>query len=193
MSTLLDYDDLCQRYGLSRRYVRATPNKRNHHIGANMTKPRPHAELATKYYSDAENKCWVWVRDRCVWCRIDEPHFYEDAIYHIGKTEPTERPQCIFEHDIYRIKSWAKQAGIYEHSTVQAQVLKGVSEMGELADAFIKGDLGAAEDAYGDVIVCLVNAAYMQGINIADAFAKVADIVTARKGRMVAGGAFVKD
>ena len=24
MSTLLDYDDLCQRYGLSRRYVRDT-------------------------------------------------------------------------------------------------------------------------------------------------------------------------
>ena len=150
--------------------------------------------------------------------RIDEPHFYGDAIYHIGKTEPTERPQCIadatctetpaeydelnaglmywpahtFEHDIYRIKSWAKQAGIYEHSTVQAQVLKGVSEMGELADAVINGDQEAAEDAYGDVIVCLVNAAHMQGIDIADAFAKVADIVTARKGRMVPGGAFVK-
>ena len=27
MSTLLDYDDLCQRYGLSRRYVRDTLNK----------------------------------------------------------------------------------------------------------------------------------------------------------------------
>ena len=98
-----------------------------------------------------------------------------------------------FENNIARIQEWAQNAGIYEHSTVQAQVLKGVSEMGELADAVIKGDLGAAEDAYGDVIVCLVNAAYMQGINIADAFAKVADIVTARKGRMVAGGAFVKD
>ena len=28
MSTLLDYDDLCQRYGLSRRYVRDTLTKR---------------------------------------------------------------------------------------------------------------------------------------------------------------------
>lgn len=98
-----------------------------------------------------------------------------------------------FEQNIARIEEWAQNAGIYEHSTVQAQVLKGVSEMGELADAVIKGDLAAAEDAYGDVIVCLVNAAYMQGIDIADAFAKVTDIVTARKGRMVAGGAFVKD
>lgn len=98
-----------------------------------------------------------------------------------------------FEHNIARIQEWARNAGIYEHSTVHAQVLKGVSEMGELADAVIKGDLTAAEDAYGDVIVCLVNAAEMQGIDIVAAFAKVTDIVTARKGRMVAGGAFVKD
>ena len=98
-----------------------------------------------------------------------------------------------FEQNIARIHEWAQNAGIYEHSSVQAQVLKGVSEIGELADAVIKGDLEAAEDAYGDVIVCLANAAYMQDINIADAFAKVTDIVTARKGRMVAGGAFLKD
>ena len=97
------------------------------------------------------------------------------------------------KQNIERIQKWAYDAGIYEHSSVQAQVLKGVSEMGELADAVIKGDLAGAEDAYGDVIVCLVNAAYMQGIGLADAFAKVTDIVTARKGRMVAGGAFVKD
>lgn len=98
-----------------------------------------------------------------------------------------------FEQNIVRIQDWAQNAGIYEHSSIQAQVLKGVSEMGELADAVIKGDLPAAEDAYGDVIVCLVNAAYMQGIDISDAFTKVTDIVTARKGRMVEGGAFVKD
>ena len=98
-----------------------------------------------------------------------------------------------FEQNIARIQDWAQNAGIYEHSTMQAQVLKGVSEIGELADAVIKGDLAGAEDAYGDVIVCLVNAAHMQGIGLADAFAKVTDIVTARKGRMVAGGAFVKD
>lgn len=52
-----------------------------------------------------------------------------------------------FEQNIARIQEWAQNAGIYEHSSVQAQVLKGVSEMGELADAVIKGDLPAAEDA----------------------------------------------
>ena len=97
------------------------------------------------------------------------------------------------KHNIERIQAWAQQVGIYEHSTVQAQALKGVSEVGEVADAIIKRDLAALEDGIGDVIVCLVNVAYMSGIDIEDAFAKVTDIVTARKGRMVAGGAFVKD
>ena len=96
-------------------------------------------------------------------------------------------------HNIKRIQKWAHDVGIYEHSTVQAQTLKAVSEMGEVADAIIKHDLTALEDGIGDVIVCLVNLAYMSGIDIEGAFAKVTDIVTARKGRMVAGGAFVKD
>ena len=98
-----------------------------------------------------------------------------------------------FEQNIARIQDWAQNAGIYEHSTMQAQVLKAVSEMGEVADAVIKYDLTALEDGIGDVIVCLVNVAYMSGIDIEDAFAKVTDEVTARKGRMIASGAFVKD
>ena len=97
------------------------------------------------------------------------------------------------KHNIERIQKWAYDVGIYEHSTVQAQALKAVSEMGEVADAVIKHDLTALEDGIGDVIVCLVNLAYMSGLDIEDAFAKVTDEVTARRGRMVAGGAFVKD
>ena len=65
------------------------------------------------------------------------------------------------KQNIERIQKWAHDVGIYEHSTVQAQTLKAVSEMGELADAIIKHDLGALSDGVGDVIVCLVNVAYM--------------------------------
>ena len=97
------------------------------------------------------------------------------------------------KQNIERIQKWSYDVGIYEHSTVQAQALKAVSEMGELADAVIKHDLTALEDGIGDVIVCLVNVAYMSGIDIEGAFAKVTDEVTARRGKMVAGGAFVKD
>ena len=85
------------------------------------------------------------------------------------------------KHNIERIQAWAQQVGIYEHSTVQAQTLKAFAEMGELADAVIKHDLTALEDGIGDVIVCLVNVAYMSGIDVVDAFAKVTDEVTARR------------
>ena len=97
------------------------------------------------------------------------------------------------KQNIERIQKWSQQVGIYEHSTTQAQALKAVSEMGEVADAIIKRDLAALEDGIGDVIVCLVNVAYMSGIDVVDAFAKVTDEVTARRGKMVSGGAFVKD
>lgn len=97
------------------------------------------------------------------------------------------------EQNIQRVQDWAERVGIYEHSNVPAQALKAVSEMGELADAVIKCDIPAVEDAIGDVMVCLVNVAHLWGLDVAGSFERVTDEVTARKGRMVAGGAFVKD
>ena len=39
-----------------------------------------------------------------------------------------------FEQNIARIQDWAQNAGIYEHSTMQAQTLKAVS------GAFVKDE-----------------------------------------------------
>ena len=89
--------------------------------------------------------------------------------------------------------NWAAERGIYEHSTIQAQVLKAVSEMGELADSTIKNDRDAFIDAVGDVMVCLTNAAFMHGTDLTECFSRAWDEIKDRKGRMVAGGAFVKD
>lgn len=55
------------------------------------------------------------------------------------------------------VESWATERGIYEHSTPEAQLLKALSELGELADAVIKNDRDGLKDAIGDVAVCLVN------------------------------------
>nr|MBF0684277.1 MazG-like family protein [Pseudomonas sp.] len=88
---------------------------------------------------------------------------------------------------------WATERGIYEHSTAQAQTLKAVSEMGELADAIIKDDDGAAMDAVGDVIVCLINVAHMRGFDLEEALQAAWGEIKHRKGRMVPGGAFVKE
>lgn len=61
------------------------------------------------------------------------------------------------------VEQWAEERGIYEHSTPEAQLLKALSELGELADAVIKNDRDALKDAIGDVAVCIVN--YSRMIN----------------------------
>ena len=76
-----------------------------------------------------------------------------------------------FEEFKTNVENWQADRGIYEHSTALAQALKAVSEVGELADAVIKGDRDELKDAIGDVMVCLVGAAKMTGcsINLKDA------------------------
>lgn len=59
------------------------------------------------------------------------------------------------------VEKWAEERGIYEHSTPEAQLLKALSELGELADAVVKNDREALKDAIGDVAVCMVNYAKM--------------------------------
>lgn len=91
------------------------------------------------------------------------------------------------------IADWATERGIYEHSTPHAQLMKAMSELGELADAEIKDSHADKVDAIGDVFVCLVNYAEMSDINFNSAVASAYNEIKDRKGRMVPGGAFVKD
>lgn len=92
-----------------------------------------------------------------------------------------------------QVIEWSMSRGIYDHSNAQAQTLKAVSEMGELADAVIKDDQHGVADAIGDVMVCLTNVAHMRGLTLGECFAMAYDAIKDRKGRMVQGGAFVKD
>lgn len=91
------------------------------------------------------------------------------------------------------ISNWARDRDIYEYSTPTAQLLKAVSEMGEIADAEIKGDDAGQIDGVGDVVVCLINYAEMNGFTLAEAVQAAYTEIKDRKGRMVPSGAFVKD
>jgi|SRR5690625_1212883 len=71
-----------------------------------------------------------------------------------------------FEEFKTNVQQWAQERGIYEHSTPEAQLLKALSELGELADAVIKDDIDGIKDAVGDVAVCMVNYARMAGVTI---------------------------
>lgn len=89
------------------------------------------------------------------------------------------------------LRLWAEERGIIQHSTSLAQALKLVSEVGELADNLIKGE--DPTDSLGDVFVCLAILAELTETDLADAIRMAWDEIKSRKGRMVKGGAFVKE
>lgn len=80
---------------------------------------------------------------------------------------------------ITNVQDWARTRGIYEHSTFNAQMLKALSEAGELCDAVVKKDGPSIKDAVGDVMVCVINAAEMSSPAVAMDFREcVTDVDT---------------
>ena len=94
------------------------------------------------------------------------------------------------ESDIIR---WAEARKIIPNSTPDVQLLKAMSEMGELADATIKNDKEAIIDSVGDVMVCLVNYCALQDINLVDCMEVAYDQIKNRKGTLLPNGVFQKE
>ena len=64
-----------------------------------------------------------------------------------------------------RIREICGGWGLYEPSasTEQMQILKAISEAGELADSIAKNNREQAKDDLGDILVCLINAYRLSG------------------------------
>lgn len=92
-----------------------------------------------------------------------------------------------------QIIRWAEARRIIPNSTPQAQFLKAVSEMGELADAVNKKDMPAIKDAVGDTLVCLINMCALLDIDMIDCLAGAYDEIKDRKGTLLPSGVFVKE
>lgn len=98
-----------------------------------------------------------------------------------------------WEELVKAVVRWSDERGIPEHSSTEAQLLKAVSELGELCDAEIKGDYDGREDAIGDVLVCLIIYCDMWEVSIEECLERAYNEIKDRKGRIVPGGAFVKE
>ena len=92
-----------------------------------------------------------------------------------------------------KIIQWSEARKIIPNSTPETQLLKAMSELGELADATIKKDRDAIVDAVGDVMVCLVNYCALQDLNLVDCMQVAYDQIKNRKGTLLSNGLFVKD
>lgn len=115
------------------------------------------------------------------------------ALHHHCRVHCSVVVQVIFERLQHLIQNWSHERGIYTHSTATMQLLKAVSEMGELADAHAKDRKGEQIDAVGDVMVCLINYCYLRNIDPVDCLASAWEQIKDRRGRMMPGGVFVKD
>lgn len=91
------------------------------------------------------------------------------------------------------IIQWSEARKIIPNSTPEVQLLKAMSEMGELADATIKNDQEAIVDSVGDVMVCLINYCALQDIQLVDCMEVAYDQIKNRKGILLPNGVFQKD
>lgn len=88
---------------------------------------------------------------------------------------------------------WAEARKIIPNATPVSQLLKAVSEMGELADAVNKGQGPEMIDAIGDIVVCLINLCELTGTDITSCLAFAYDQIKDRKGTLLPNGVFVKE
>jgi len=94
---------------------------------------------------------------------------------------------------VERVEEWAEDRGIIAHSTPAAQLLKTVSELGELAAATNKKDRDGIIDGIGDVLVTLVIYSRLQNVTVEECLHSAYQTIKDRKGRLTADGVFVKE
>ena len=92
-----------------------------------------------------------------------------------------------------KIIQWSESRKIIPNSNPESQLLKAVSEMGELADVTIKKDKEAVIDAVGDVMVCLINYCALQDIHLVDCMEVAYDQIKNRRGTLLPNGVFQKE
>ena len=91
------------------------------------------------------------------------------------------------------VVQWARDRQIIPNSNPTAQLMKTMSELGELADATLKGDMLGVKDGVGDVLVTLILYCRLHGTNIIDCLASAYNEIKDRKGTLTPEGIFVKE
>jgi NTP pyrophosphatase (non-canonical NTP hydrolase) len=98
-----------------------------------------------------------------------------------------------FEEIEWKVIEWAKERGIYENYSAQAQIAKLIEELGELANALNREDSPEVMDALGDMLVVMTN--ICRGtlkLPLTICYEEAYNQIKDRKGKMV-NGTFVKD
>lgn len=90
------------------------------------------------------------------------------------------------------IRQWAQDRNLIAGSTVQAQFVKLIEEIGELAEAIAKGKDDQFMDSIGDAFVVLTILAAQKDLEIEECVVHAWHEIKNRKGRME-NGIFIKE
>lgn len=91
-----------------------------------------------------------------------------------------------------KIRQWAEDRNLIAGATRQAQMLKLVEELGELASGIAKEKPEIVKDSIGDCFVVLTILAAQSGMMIEDCIEYSYNQIKDRKGKMI-DGIFVKE
>ena len=97
-----------------------------------------------------------------------------------------------FENTELEILRWASERGILKNGKPSTQMLKGMSELGELADAIAKDDRAGIIDGIGDTVVVLAIIADMYNLSLKECLEAAYNEIKDRRGYLNAAGVFVK-
>lgn len=119
------------------------------------------------------------------------------ALKHIERLSPcvtpTPRGTGVNYYDLVdAVESWAHDRKILHNSTPIVQLMKTVSELGELADAQLKNDTAGIVDGLGDVLVTLIIYARLKGLQLDRCLESAYYTIKDRKGTLTPEGIFVK-
>lgn len=96
----------------------------------------------------------------------------------------------ILEMDVIR---WSEARGIIPNSTSLAQFKKAQEEMNELLTALTDRDRAGIIDGLGDVLVCLINVAALEDLDLTKCLEAAYNEIKNRRGFMNSDGIFVKE
>jgi len=92
-----------------------------------------------------------------------------------------------------KVLQWAEARRIIPNAKPHSQLLKAMSELGELADAENKGDIAGIKDGVGDVVVCLINYCALRDLDMTRCLAGAYEQIKDRRGTLMPDGTFVKE
>lgn len=90
------------------------------------------------------------------------------------------------------VADWHEERNLIEGSTDQAQFIKLIEEVGELANSIAKNRSWQIVDDIGDILVVLINIAERNNLYLSTCLDHAYDQIKDRKGKLI-GGNFVKE